>query len=141
MTIGRISIFWISFILLANSLGLLIIFFSSFGDTCAQFFKALFWPDEENFGTGRTCWVLVLAVVIFPFVLKKELAELRIVAAVLFSCAICFVFINVMQLLVRGNKITNTDSDKDYWWGDFDSKDAKKEFIQAFSIIFTACNF
>ena len=96
LTLGRPSIFWIAAMLLVNSFGLLIIFLSSFGDTCGQFFQSLFWPDEENFGTGRTCWVLVIAVVVFPFVLRKELAELKTMSIVLFSCAICFVVMNVL---------------------------------------------
>ena len=41
VVLGRKSIFWISFIILINSLGLLIIFFSVFGDTAASIVSSI----------------------------------------------------------------------------------------------------
>ena len=96
---GRLSSFWISFVLLVNSFGLLIIFFSSFGDSCAVLMTQIFWrdvpEDEKNFGMTRACWAIVLAVCVMPFVLRKELAELKVISMALFGAAIVFVIVNV----------------------------------------------
>lgn len=86
-------------IILINSIGLLIIFFSVFGDTAATVVKALFYADEDdtdNFVTKRSCWVLILSILLIPFILMKELAELKAVSVALFSAAIIFVLIALM---------------------------------------------
>lgn len=110
---GRVSIFWISFVILANSIGLLIIFFSIFGDVAAGMMSAIFWPDvaeiDANFGMKRPCYVLILSVFLIPFILMKELAELKWVSISLFSAAILFVIVAVLQLICRGNALTNKD--------------------------------
>ena len=72
ITLGRSSIFWICFIILVNSFGLLIIFFNVFGDTTKDAMTQVFWSDvsdeDANFGMKRACWVISLAVLITPFV-------------------------------------------------------------------------
>jgi len=99
ITLGRSSIFWICWIILVNSFGLLIIFFNVFGDTTKDAMTQVFWSDvseeDENFGMKRACWVVVLAVLILPFVFQKELAELKLISIGLFVSALIFVATNV----------------------------------------------
>jgi amino acid permease len=139
--LGRSSIFWISSIILIMSFGLLVIFFSVFGDTLKDFMTEIFWSDiskdTPNFGMKRACWVLSLAVLLLPFTLQKELAELKIVSIGLFVSAVVFVITNVLQLMIRGTEGKNTDTEKSYGGPPAFNKD----FIQAVTIIFTACNF
>ena len=111
LTIGRGSIFWIAFILFVNSFGLLIIFFSVFGANCGNLFKQLSGAADDDFGSGKIGWILGLAVLCLPFVLRKEMAELKLLSIILFSCALSFVIVNVLQLAIRGNEFTNIDED------------------------------
>ena len=66
----------------------------------AQLMTNLVWADvseaDANFGMSKACWILVLAVLLIPSVLMKELAELKIVSVALFSSAIIFVLINLL---------------------------------------------
>lgn len=111
--LGRPSIFWISVIILINSIGLLIIFFSIFGDTAGTVVTHLFFTEEhpDSFWTKRACWVLILSVCLVPFILMKELAELKFVSMALFSAAILFVLIAFIQLIARGNDKSNLDKE------------------------------
>lgn len=99
------------------------------------------WPDvpadEANFGMGKTCWIVCLAVLLIPSVLMKELAELKIVSVVLFSSVICFVVILTVSLIARGNSLSNLDAEKDYWG----PETFNAEFIQSIVTISTAFNF
>lgn len=63
----------------------------------------------------KDCWIIVLALSLLPFAIKKELAELKIVSVTLFWSAILFVLINIVQLLARGNELQNFDIDPNYW--------------------------
>ena len=96
---GRRSIFLIAFLTFIQSFGLIIIFFSVFGGTMAQLMTNIFWedidPKDPNFGMKPYIWAIGLGVLLFPFVLMKELAELKLVSVALFSSAIIFVLINV----------------------------------------------
>jgi amino acid permease len=141
LILGRASIYWISFIIFVNSFGLLIIFFNVFGETTKATMTNIFWADVDtntpNFGMKRECWIISLAVCLLPFVLMKELAELKAVSIALFSAAIVFVLMNVFQFAARGNSLSNFDDDYSaYFQPTFD-----KNFIQSLAIMFTACNF
>ena len=95
MLLGKSSIYWISVILLANSIGLEIVYMNVFGDTAKSVMTEIFWPDvskdDANFGMTRACWVLCLAVLLFPLLLLKELAELKQVSIALFMATCVFV--------------------------------------------------
>ena len=140
LIIGRSAIYWITIIILANSLGLIIIYFSVFGDTAKSIMVNIFWsdlPDDSNFGMERACWVMCLSVLLVPFIVMKELAEMKAVSVTLFVACIIFVVINVLQIIIRGNDIENPDTDHSgYWVGTFDTN-----FILAFATISTAFNF
>mmetsp|Transcript_32095 Transcript_32095/g.49074 ORF Transcript_32095/g.49074 Transcript_32095/m.49074 type:complete len:227 (+) Transcript_32095:17-697(+) len=98
--LGRSAIYWISVIILANSLGLIIIYFSVFGENASLLMTNLFWQDvpeeEPNFGMKPVCWILCLSVLLIPFVLKKELAEMKGVSVTLFAACIVFVIVNTL---------------------------------------------
>lgn len=138
---GRPSIFLISFLTFVQSFGLIVIFFQIFGGTMAQFMTNIIWPDvpadEANFGMTKTCWVLALAVLLLPAVLMKELAELKIVSVTLFLSVIAYVIILTIQLLARGNSLSNLDVDAHYW----KPVGFNAEFVQSIVIIATAFNF
>lgn len=100
MLYGRKQIFVLSVIITILSFGLCMVYFIVFGDTMAQFIGHLI---GEKLGEGpwssRYTYVLILAVLLIPVVLKKELAELKVLSYILFGCLGIFILLNLVQLL------------------------------------------
>lgn len=94
LILGRASIFIISGGLFIQSFGLIIIFFTVFGSTAAQFYINLA-ESTQTEETVKTWMIIGLATLLFPTILMKELAELKIVSLSLFGAALIFVFINI----------------------------------------------
>lgn len=124
--------------------GLIIIFLNIFGGNMAILMTNIFWSDvdskDPNFGMKPECWVLFISVLTLPFIVMKELAEMKLVSVSLFCAAMLFVFVNIVQIIARGTSHSNFDTDKASYltpvWGSNGNN-----FIQSISIIFTACNF
>ena len=139
--VGRQSIFWIAGLTFIQSFGLIIIFFNVFGEIMKAFMTTIFWsdiPDDEaNFGMKRACYVMILGALLLPFVIRKELAELKIISFALFCSALIFVALNIGQIAFRGNSLSNHDSDR----SEYIEVNFNADFIQGIVIIFTACNF
>lgn len=99
---GRASIFIISTILLVSSAGLMIIYFIVFGDIFSSIIKQTCYadlkPDESKFLTQRTFYVMCLGLLLTPVIIKKELAELKIVSITLFVAIAIFVGIFIVEL-------------------------------------------
>ena len=71
------------------------------------------WPDspaDSNIGMTMGCWVISLAVLLTPFIVQKELAELKAVSVALFVAALSFVALNVGQIAFRGISYSNHDT-------------------------------
>jgi len=98
VSMGRSSIFLISIIQLISSLGLMLIYFIIFGDTFSSVIWQLCFPDSEegNFLTTRVCYDLILGLMLSPLILKKELAELKLISITLFLALGIFVVIFVI---------------------------------------------
>jgi amino acid permease len=139
---GKSSIYLIAFLTFIQTFGLIIIFFQILGGTMAQFFTNIFWsdvlPEDKNFGMDKACWIIVMTILLLPTVLMKELAELKIVSISLFSSVLSFVIILTIQLISRGNELSNLDTERAYWKP---NNQSNAEFIQAIVIIATAFNF
>ena len=113
MLMKRPSIFMISGILNVNSLGLVMVYFIVYSNTIQSVVADLTDLPEDSFWVGRTFWVLVLAVLILPVCLKKELQELHIVSMTLFVAVIVFILIIFVQLLIYGtNKFSYYTNEK-----------------------------
>ena len=103
MLLKRKSIFLISGILNVNSLGLVMVYFIVYSNTIQSVVTDLSGLQEDSFWASRTFWVLVLAILILPVCLKKELQELHVVSLTLFVAVIVFILIIFVQLLVYGS--------------------------------------
>ena len=95
MTYRRASIFFISFILAIQTLGITMVYFILFADTLASFIQDIFSiPDSatgfEGFIIKRVFWIIILSLCILPICLKKELHEIYIVSIGLFVAVIVF---------------------------------------------------
>jgi amino acid permease len=138
LILGRSAIFIISAGLFIQSFGLIIIFFNVFGSTASTVYKSASGNTlgEESMFAEPTVWIVGLATLLFPSILMKELAELKIVSLSLFAAAIIFVLINISSVFVQG--IYNEPGEVQYFVPqEFGSKD----FIQSIVVMFTACNF
>jgi len=106
MLYGRKSIFILGSILVINAGGLCMIYFIVFGDTFGQF-AATFTEGKESLGsvwyTSRWCYSVPLALILAPFCLKKQLAELSLIAFMLFVALGLFVIVNFIQLTFDPN--------------------------------------
>lgn len=110
-----------------------------FGSTASSFYTNLAGPSVDGVGMfgEPTAWIVGLAVLLFPTILMKELAELKIVSMSLFGAALTFVVIQITTGFYRGT-YQEKNPDMQYLMPqEFGSKD----FIQAIVIMFTACNF
>ena len=96
LIIGRSAIFMFGFIYSVASLGLCMIYFITYGDTCGQLAASLVEGTELNseWYTSRYFYILVLAGLLAPIILKKDLAELEWVSVVLFICLGLFILLS-----------------------------------------------
>lgn len=108
----RNAIFGISFILALYSFGLCMVYFIIFGQTMGSLAGAAFYGTEQNvddltgsgyFFTHRVPYIVGLAVLQLPIMVKKELQELHIVGVGLFTSIMIFVAILFIQLMIFGS--------------------------------------
>lgn len=100
VVLGRFSIFLISVTLLVTAIGLIMIYFIVFGDSFASIVRQTFFStlplDETNFFVRRTLWSFILGIGLTPVILKKEMAELKLVSITLFAAIGLFVLIFIV---------------------------------------------
>ena len=74
MLFNRPSIFFISFVIMFNSFGLMLIYFIVFGDTFSSLMVDLTNSVTPNNFFGKRCsYVIILTGSLIPMVIKKEL--------------------------------------------------------------------
>jgi amino acid permease len=95
---NRSSIFFISTIIIFNSLGLIIIYFIVFGDTLKSLIRDLSNETEHEFFGKRMAYVIILSVLLVPIILKKELKEIKILSVLLFTTLFGFVVLIIVQM-------------------------------------------
>ena len=106
VAMGTFSIYFISITMMIAGFGIMMIYFIVFGDISASIAKAIL--KDDNFFTTRLCYVLILSSSMIPLILQKKLAELKLVAILLFASIGLFVGLFIFQLLTIGN-IENHD--------------------------------
>jgi hypothetical protein len=94
------------------------------GDDCG------FWGDANHYN-------YMIALVLIPTTLMKEIAELHIVSMSLFGAALLFVVINIFQIFLRDHhNVTNIDlSYASYWWPTTASTDQIISVISAIAVV------
>jgi hypothetical protein len=104
MVMDRPSIFMVGFIQFLNSCGLLLLYFITFGKTTGQL-VANIWNDGQTdvFWTQKWFYSCILAALLMPVILKKELAELEWCSWVLFGSIFLFIILNLWELTVDKN--------------------------------------
>jgi len=104
MVLERGSIFMVGVIQFINSFFLILLYFIVFGETAAQLFANMFNDGVRDvFYTERWFYVLIIATLMLPVILKKELAELEWCSWVLFGSIGLFIILNLWELTVDKN--------------------------------------
>ena len=97
MVAGRMSIYWISAIIMLVSFGLMMIYFIVFGDTFKTVVMALSAAiTHTNFLGQRGCYVILIWIILLPLALKKELQELKIISYILFISLFGFILVTMV---------------------------------------------
>lgn len=108
MLFKRASIFFVSAIITINGFGLCMVYFITFGGIVESIFIDILGDSRDDNGFNKilcdqTTWIIVLAIVLIPICLKKELQELHIVSTALFIAISIFMVILFIQVCVLGN--------------------------------------
>jgi len=85
---------------------------------------------EDSIFKTRGLYVILFGIALFPFIIKKELQELKIASQILFAGVLSFIVILSYQIAFQGNFL-NDDTSYDYYW----TADLDMTFIKGFSII------
>mmetsp|Transcript_23503 Transcript_23503/g.31502 ORF Transcript_23503/g.31502 Transcript_23503/m.31502 type:complete len:199 (+) Transcript_23503:242-838(+) len=133
VTMGRVSIYIMSSIILFTGVGCIMIYFIVFGDISASLAKQAVEAGTENLWTKRLIYVLFLALAMLPLCLKKMLREMKIVSILLFLAIGLFIFLFIVQLVTMGSV---ENHDKDY--GEYYDIDFNMKLITGFNIIVLA---
>lgn len=133
MLLRRKSIFIIATITSILSFGLMMIYFIVFGDTAAQLIGAVIGEDyNESPYSSRWLYVIVLAGVLIPVILQKDLAELDWLGWTLFIAILLFIIVNLIQLCFAPNFV-RVKAGTDFW-----APAGPLQLIQAVSITLVA---
>lgn len=108
VTMGKASIYVFSILILISGVGCTMIYFIVFSNISASLAQAIYNDDTDNILTGRTIYVICLAVLMTPLCLKKMLAEMKIVSIMLFLSIGIFILLFFVQLCTLGS-IENHD--------------------------------
>ena len=133
VTMGRVSIYIFSALILISGVGCTMIYFIVFGNISASLAQAVYNDGTENMLTSRTIYVLVLAVLMTPLCLKKMLAEMKIVSIMLFLSISIFILLFIVQLCTLGSIENHDETYGAYWEIDLDM-----QLITGFNIIVLA---
>lgn len=139
-TMGKSSIYFISFIAIVCNQGFCMIYFIVFGQVTASVFKDLFWPDKPShfLPITRQFWIIILAILLLPVIFKKVLAEMKIISYALFGSVLMFIFFLALQLAEGNNKYWNPEYPGPYPYYHIDWG---WNSIAAFSVFLCAYNF
>ena len=136
---GTFSLYFVNFVQFIAFGVLPIAYFIIFAGILSSFLREI--PGVEGTGWSfiGTQWfsVLVLAVITFPLVIKKQISELSIAGALLFTGVILFNLLLIVLKFDKGAKITYQDGDSDYFY----RFEFNQQFLSSLSTVFVMYGF
>ena len=133
--IGRKSVFIINAIVFIGCFQLMILYFMIIGDILASFARQIL-NELDTFRTSRACYVIIVGVMLFPMIFKKEIHELKFASVMLFIAIFLFVVVLIFQLVSAGTDQNDDKDFKNYYNFHFD-----RQFFTAISVFMTAYSF
>ena len=133
--IGRKSVFIINAIVFIGCFQLMILYFMIIGDILASFARQIL-NELNTFRTSRACYVIIVGVMLFPMIFKKEIHELKFASVMLFIAIFLFVVVLIFQLVSAGTDQNDDKDFKNYYNFHFD-----RQFFTAISVFMTAYSF
>mmetsp|Transcript_31367 Transcript_31367/g.27713 ORF Transcript_31367/g.27713 Transcript_31367/m.27713 type:complete len:131 (+) Transcript_31367:383-775(+) len=97
------------------------------------------WVKDNAESTIGSQWmnVLILAIIVFPLIIKKKIQELKIAGASLFMGVICFIFLLILLRILNQSSIGyGPIATSDFYHFTFD-----KAFLSSLSTAFVAYGF
>ena len=116
-----------------------IAYFIIFANLARSFFIEIEWVQENAKSTIGSQWlsVLILALLVFPLVIKKKIQELKLAGILLFSGVILFIALMVMLRFLNKSDIGyGPIGTSDFYTFNFD-----KAFLSSLSTAFVAYGF
>ena len=97
---GTPAIYLIAICQALGSFGLELIYFIIIGDICKSFAtqQDFFMEHEKSIFKTRGLYVILFGIMLFPFIIKKELQELKIASQILFFGVLSFIVILSYQI-------------------------------------------
>jgi amino acid permease len=136
---GYCSLYFVNFVTFLAFGMLPIAYYIIFANLAKSLFKEIPYVKEHPDFFLATQWfnVLILAVLIFPLIIKKKIQELKIAGILLFSGVILFILLMFILKIASGEKLSYTAGESEVFYKfSFD-----KEFVSSLSTAFVAYGF
>ena len=136
-TMGSASIYIVSLIILFIGIGCVTLYFIVFSSVAVSLVSLAYVDkDSDTIFTDRATYVIALAIVLVPLILKKKLAEMKIISILLFASIGIFIILFLVQLLTLGG-IENHDED----YGQYYEVTFDLNLVTGFNIIVLAMGY
>ena len=112
--LGRKSVFLINVIVFIGCFQLMILYFIIIGDILASFASQIL-NELDTFRTSRACYVILVGIMLFPMIFKKEIHELKLASVMLFIAIFLFVVVFIFQLVSAGTDQNDDEDFKNYY--------------------------
>ena len=136
-TMGSASIYIVSLIILFSGIGAVTLYFIVFSSVAVSLVSLAYVDkDSDTIFIDRATYVIALAIVLVPLILKKKLAEMKIISILLFASIGIFIILFLVQLLTLGG-IENHDED----YGQYYEVTFDLNLVTGFNIIVLAMGY
>ena len=116
-----------------------IVYFMIFANLSKSFLNEIHWVRDHSSDIIRSQWlsVLILAVIIFPLIIKKKIEELKIAGFLLFTGVTMFIILISILKVFNGESLEKVDTS----FHELYSFRADKAFLSSLSTAFVAYGF
>lgn len=106
--LGKLSVYVINVVIFLKSAGMPIIYFILTGTCCSQIAEKI--PGVPHVLTERWPYVLITAVILLYFILKKDITDLKPLAFFLFLGVLAFIVLLAIHMIFEQDKTWNHDT-------------------------------
>jgi amino acid permease len=136
---GHCSLYFVNFVQFIGFGLLPIAYYVIFSNLLRSFFNEIEWVNENASNTIGAQWfsVLILGVIVFPLIIKKEIQELKIAGILLFVGVILFILLMFILRIFNSSDLNELPATtNEFYEFSFD-----KAFVSSLSTAFVAYGF